>query len=268
MKKILILVLIIIPSICFSQNKMWGNGGFNTNSFYWYLVNSTDSLVSQRSDSTVFYKPVRLPNTYFTGNVGIGTSSPTAKMTISGTSSTTNLTINSTDGANALFGTVYTIAGTKRAEYTINASSGEIRMGATGSGGFFPTIYSNGSEIIRINTSGSVGIGTTSPNSTTHVNGSFSTAYVAKTANYTLTSSDYTVEVTSGTNTQTLPTAVGITGRIYVITNSGSGVTTVGTTLSQTFVNVSGTPTTLTLNQFSTVTLQSNGANWLRITSL
>lgn len=97
---------------------------------------------------------------------------------------------------------------------------------------------------------------------------SFSTGYVAKTGNYTLTIADHTVEVTTGTNTQTLPSAVGITGREYVITNSGTGVVTVGTTSSQTFVNVTATPTTLTLNQFNTVIVQSNGANWLRISSL
>lgn len=112
------------------------------------------------------------------------------------------------------------------------------------------------------------GIGSATPTSTLSVAGSLATGYVAKTALYTLTSSDYTVEVTSGTHTQTLPTAVGITGRTYVITNSGSGVVTVGTTSSQTFANVVTTPTTLTLNQFSTVMVQSNGTNWLRLTSL
>lgn len=102
----------------------------------------------------------------------------------------------------------------------------------------------------------------------TNLGGATRHAYVAKTALYTLTAADYTVEVTSGTHTQTLPTAVGIAGRVYVITNSGSGTVTVGTTSSQTFVNVTATPTTLTLNQFSTVMVQSNGANWLRLTSL
>lgn len=120
---------------------------------------------------------------------------------------------------------------------------------------------------LRITAAGLSGfnLGTTSPHSTVHVNGSVATAYVAKTALYTLTTADYTVEVTSGTHTQTLPTAVGITGRTYVITNSGSGTVTVGTTSSQTFVNVSGTPTTRTLNQFQTIIVQSNGANWLQI---
>ena len=115
---------------------------------------------------------------------------------------------------------------------------------------------------------GNVGIGTTSPNSTLHTNGSFATAYRAITALRTLDGTDYTIEVTANTFTVTLPTAVGITGRIYVITNSGSGVTTVGTTSSQTFANVLTTPTTLSLAQYSTVMVQSNGANWLRLTNL
>jgi hypothetical protein len=117
--------------------------------------------------------------------------------------------------------------------------------------------------------SGTLNVGANAQsNSTLQVTGSFSAAYVAKTALYTLTSSDYIVEVTSGTHTQTLPTAVGITGRHYIITNSGTGVVTVGTTSSQTFVNVSATPTTLTLNQFQTVTVVSNGANWLRVSTI
>lgn len=109
------------------------------------------------------------------------------------------------------------------------------------------------------------GFGTASPTSILQSGGSFGAGYVAKTGAYTLGLLDFTVEVTSGTHTQTLPTAVGIPGRIYIITNSGSGVVTLGTTSSQTFVNVSGTPTTLTLNQFDTARVQSNGANWLRL---
>jgi hypothetical protein len=89
--------------------------------------------------------------------------------------------------------------------------------------------------------------------------------YVAKTANYTLTTSDFTVNVTSGTNNQTLPTAVGRAGRMFFITNSGTGVVTVLTTSSQTFANVSGTPTSITLNQFDGIRVQSNGANWLKM---
>lgn len=67
-------------------------------------------------------------------------------------------------------------------------------------------------------TSAQVG-STSSPNSTLQVSGSFATGFVTKTANYTATSSDHKIYVdsTSNTVTITLPTAVGCTGREYVI---------------------------------------------------
>jgi hypothetical protein len=88
-------------------------------------------------------------------------------------------------------------------------------------------------------------------------------AYVAKSGTYTATGADHTIEATTGTFTITLPTAVGRAGQVYFITNSGSGVLTLGTTSSQTFVNVTATPTTLTLAQFVSYIVVSNGANWL-----
>jgi hypothetical protein len=61
----------------------------------------------------------------------------------------------------------------------------------------------------------------------------------------------------------TLPTAVGLTGREYFITNSGSGTITLATTSSQTFVNQSGTPTSLSIAQFGGYKVISNNANWI-----
>ncbi len=92
---------------------------------------------------------------------------------------------------------------------------------------------------------------------------SFSAGYRAITALRTLDITDYTVECTANSFTVTLPTAVGITGRIYNIVNSGAGTITIGTTSSQTFVNVVATPTTLTLAAVGTYTVQSNGNNWV-----
>ena len=85
--------------------------------------------------------------------------------------------------------------------------------------------------------------------------------YVAKTATYTATTDDYTVDCTTGTFTVTLPTAVGATGRVYIVKNSGAGTITVATTSSQT---IDGT-STVTLATKAVTRVQSNGSNWIVI---
>ena len=85
--------------------------------------------------------------------------------------------------------------------------------------------------------------------------------YVAKTGTYTITTTDYLINCTANTFTVTLPTAVGVTGQIYHIKNSGTGVITINTTSSQTIDgNASGT---LTLFQWDNLTVQSTGASWI-----
>ena len=98
------------------------------------------------------------------------------------------------------------------------------------------------------------------PNSTWYVHGSFATNYVAKTSNYIATAGDHKIEFTSGsTDTLTLPTAVGITGREYIVmNNSGSGVY-VKTTSSQT---ITPALSLLTILTGTVLRLVSDGANW------
>jgi hypothetical protein len=58
-----------------------------------------------------------------------------------------------------------------------------------------------------------------------------------------------------------LPSAVGLTGIVYNVKNSGTGTITIATTSSQTIdANASGA---LTLIQYENLTIQSNGANWI-----
>lgn len=92
------------------------------------------------------------------------------------------------------------------------------------------------------------------------VKGSMSLGYVAKTANYTITANDYTIDG-NGTFTLTLPTAVGCTGRIYVIKNSGMGVLTVVTANLQTIDGSS----MATAAAAVAMRVQSNGSNWIII---
>jgi len=85
--------------------------------------------------------------------------------------------------------------------------------------------------------------------------------YRAITALRTLDSTDFQIECTSGTFTVTLPTAVGITGRMYSIKNSGAGVITVACDGAQT-IDASATQT---LNTYDNMVVMSNGANWIII---
>lgn len=92
------------------------------------------------------------------------------------------------------------------------------------------------------------------------------TNYVAKTANYTATTTDETISCSTNAFDVTLPTAVGCAGQKYNITNSGAANTiTIKTTSSQTFANVTATPTTLSLVGLGAVIVVSDGANWLQL---
>lgn len=87
-----------------------------------------------------------------------------------------------------------------------------------------------------------------------------SAAYTAVTATYTIKSYDYMVVAISGSNyTITLPTAVGIQGKIYVIKSNGAINTTLGTTLSQT---IDGATTKSLATTYSTYMVQSDNVNW------
>jgi hypothetical protein len=82
--------------------------------------------------------------------------------------------------------------------------------------------------------------------------------YTGVTDNCTIGSNEYLINAPSGTFTITLPTAVGISGKQYIIKNSGNGVVTLNTLSSQT-IDVS---TSLTLTQNDTVEVISDGSNW------
>jgi hypothetical protein len=81
-----------------------------------------------------------------------------------------------------------------------------------------------------------------------------------KTINYTLTSSDNTI-VSNGAITLTLPTAVGIDGRLYRIKRIyGGGYTTITTTGSQTIDTLP--PPLILTSQYDVVDLIASGGNW------
>ena len=81
--------------------------------------------------------------------------------------------------------------------------------------------------------------------------------YASKTANYTLTTSDYQIECTANSFTLTLPSAVGISGQVFSMKNSGTGTITVSGLIDG--------ATFQTLAQWDNLQVMSNGATYIII---
>lgn len=86
-------------------------------------------------------------------------------------------------------------------------------------------------------------------------------AYAAKSSNYTLTDNDDYINVTSSC-TITLPTAVGRSGKRYVIKCVGSVTATVASTSSQTIDGNAASTYTFGGPNFNIMIVYSDGANW------
>ena len=110
----------------------------------------------------------------------------------------------------------------------------------------------------------SVGVGTTTPTSTLDVNGSFSIRTITITGNTTLDSSHALVLCNStSVITITLPTAIGITGRIYQVKRINTGGVNIVPTAGQL---IDGTSTISLDVKYATIQVVSDGTNWMLIT--
>lgn len=156
--------------------QFWGSSTGNAGS----LTFSTASTERARIDSS--------------GNVGIGTSTPGQKLDVAGSAQASNLLINVS---------VATIG------YADNSASFIVYNG-TGTGGITNTIrmVTNGSERMRIDSSGNVGIGTSSPQGGLHINNPVNTKPV--------------IYFSSNTN-GSYPTAQATTGSIDNNFSGGAG---------------------------------------------
>lgn len=86
-------------------------------------------------------------------------------------------------------------------------------------------------------------------------------AYASKSSNYTLTDTDDYINVTSSC-TITLPTAVGRSGKRYVIKCTGSAVATIASTSSQTIDGNAASTYSFGGPNFNIMIVYSDGSNW------
>lgn len=125
---------------------------------------------------------------------------------------------------------------------------------------FYTTTSSTNTKRLEITGAGSVGVGNITPNSTFEVSGSVGHSITTTSSNITLDATHYTVIITGGTPTVTLPAAGATnTRRMYVVVNQTGGARTISAYLD--FAGASAT----TVAANSSITVQSNGTNWYRI---
>lgn len=93
----------------------------------------------------------------------------------------------------------------------------------------------------------------------TTINGGLRVSVKNKISDYTLETTDYIINATTGTWTATLPSAAGITGQEFIINNSGGGTITVSASVGQ---NISGVASIM-LGLNESVKIVSTGANWI-----
>ena len=118
-----------------------------------------------------------------------------------------------------------------------------------------PAVFSGG---LTANTLNVTGLTQTSGITST---GGITFKQVTINSTYSATTSDYMIDVTGGTFTVYLPSAVGIQGRLLVVKNNGGGAVTVDPYGSQT---IDGKPFVI-LGETNTIQLASNGTEWVAL---
>lgn len=214
-----------------------------------------------------------------TNNLGIGTASPAtpievsksdtnttittgnnAAVRISNTNTTTNNLSELAFCSNDMAGSSFRTAGLVgvHTSHATGAMTGRLSFLTRGAA-YAERMRLTDTELSPAS-SGGIALGSDSlPFGGLRLSGAVSKAYSAITTGTTLDTTHHIVNCTSGTFSVTLPTAVGIAGREYVIKNSGTGAITLATTSAQTIDGASS----LILSQYDSYTVISNGANWI-----
>jgi hypothetical protein len=217
--------------------------------------------------------------------VGIGTSAPDELLTLNATEPTIQFQEGESDRASIGINdsdniVIHQQTQNKHIVFKVN-DGGATREGLRINGAVPEVVVNEGSESLvdfRVESNNSthmlfvdggndtVGVGTSTPGSALHVNASFATAITGKTSNYTLTGGDHTILVncSSGNVTLTLPTAVGCTGRMYIVKRIDDSVNAANIN-SNGSENIEGSTSAASVSGMSSIVLQSDNSGWWKV---
>jgi hypothetical protein len=193
-----------------------------------------------------------------TDSVGIGTSHPKARLEINGQ--------NSEAGFRAAWGGSYPLL---YGEFK-HTGSGGLKINANAGGGWADmSLQTEGTTRLFIESAGKVGIGTSSPNSSLDVAGSMAVMYRYVVSDQNVMDYDCVIAVNAsgGARHLYLPSAVGTAGRVYTVkkVDSSSNSVFVEASAGQ---HVDGYSYVVLAEQWNSVTVVSDGSNWLIISRL
>ncbi len=225
------------------------------NSALFSTGNSMEWQIGQAASPTLVVSAATTGNSsLLRGNFGIGKAVPTQKLDVSGN-------INA-DGSIYVDGTASNTGSGTPGLILGGTSSGESISSkrTAGTNQYGIDFYTSSNNRMTINNAGNVGIGTSTPNSTLQNTGSTSMSITTQTSTYNVADNDYTIlcNNTSAISVY-LPTAVGISGRIYIIKRISSANVTVNADGAE---KIDGALTKVLNTSYARVTVQSDGSNW------
>ncbi len=160
MVKNILVIILLTPFVANAQLKLFGNGGYNINSYRFYLINTADSIASFRTDSILFYKPTNITGD---GN-GIygGSGSLPSDVTVSTAGFTTTWT--GTNDNETTFSVINN--GTTSASAISGSASGTTSIGVSGTSSQYLGVFGSSTSSVGVqgqssSSFGVVGISTT-----------------------------------------------------------------------------------------------------------
>jgi len=215
--------------------------------------NGTDAL--QVNGSGLFNGRIRL-GTNFIGDIGNGSGILFGTTSLFSTDGSDNRVPKDLGASSLRWGTYYGSGGDFSSSVT---ASSLIKSGGTSAQFLKADGSVDGSTYVNTSSTQSVGGNKTFTSSTVFTGVRF--AYSSVSSNYTLTDNDDYINVTSSC-TITLPTAVGRSGKRYVIKCVGTVTATIASTSSQTIDGNAASSYSFGGPNFNVLIVYSDGSNW------
>jgi len=250
-----------------SYNTAYGSGALSASNTGSNTAIGYNALTSNNNTQNVAVGGNALSGASNTGtrNTGIGISALSSNSSgsyntslggLSGVSTTTasyEIYIGYYSGYGNTTGSYNTIIGSNSSAVALPATLNNSIMITNGN--FAPALFQDSAHNLTLASSAEA-------NSSVYLHGSVEDTLNTQTANYTVTANDHIILCTTNAFTVTLPTAVGIKGREYIIKNGNTTLSgnliTIATTSSQT---IDGSAPS-TLSALSPLRIFSDGSNW------